>query len=152
MTDTPSTGHALGAGLDLETLNLMLETLDDFVTQALPPELQLDLDHEDRCPEDIVRMMSDPEQLGVTAAFIPAAYDGMDGGAFDSYRICELMARKDLGLGTAVFATFLGSDPIVVGATEEQKGDWLGAIARDGVVFTPRTDKFLWAYDMDVAE
>jgi hypothetical protein len=45
----------------------------------------------------------------------------MDGGAFDSYRICELMARKDLGLGTAVFATFLGSDPIVVGATEEQK-------------------------------
>ncbi len=24
--------------------------------------------------------------------------------------------------------------------------------ARDGVVFTPRTDKFLWAYDMDVAE
>ena len=24
--------------------------------------------------------------------------------------------------------------------------------ARDGVVFTPRTDKFLWAYDMDLAE
>ncbi len=136
MTDTLSTpSHALGAGLDLETLNLMLETLDDFVSSALSPELQLDLDHEDRCPEDIVRMMSDPEQLGVTAAFIPAAYDGMDGGAFDSYRICELMARKDLGLGTAVFATFLGSDPIVVGATEEQKNDWLGAIAREGVVF-----------------
>jgi alkylation response protein AidB-like acyl-CoA dehydrogenase len=135
MTDTQSTGHALGAGLDLETLNLMLESLNDFVDTALSPELQLELDHEDRCPEDIVRMLSDPEQLGVTAAFIPAAYDGMDGGAFDSYRICELMARKDLGLGTAVFATFLGSDPIVVGATEEQKTEWLGAIARDGVVF-----------------
>ena len=136
MTDTAQTsGHALGAGLDLETLNLMLETLGDFVDGVLSPELQLDLDHEDRCPEDIVRLMSDPEQLGVTAAFIPGAYDGMDGGAFDSYRICELMARKDLGLGTAVFATFLGSDPVVVGATEEQKNDWLGAIAREGVVF-----------------
>jgi alkylation response protein AidB-like acyl-CoA dehydrogenase len=59
----------------------------------------------------------------------------MDGGAFDAYRVCEVMARKDIGLATAVFATFLGSDPIVVGATEEQKQEWLGAIAREGVVF-----------------
>ncbi|PID96357.1 MAG: acyl-CoA dehydrogenase [Actinomycetales bacterium] len=135
MTDTASSGHALGAGLDLESLNLMLEALADFVDSELTPERQLDLDHEDLCPEDLVRLMSDSEQLGVTAAFIPEAYDGMDGGAFDSYRICELMARKDLGLGTAVFATFLGSDPIVVGATEEQKQKWLGEIARKGVVF-----------------
>ncbi len=67
--------------------------------------------------------------------FIPEAYGGMDGGAFDSYRICEAMARKDIGLATAVFATFLGSDPIVVGGTEEQKQEWLGAIAEQGIVF-----------------
>ena len=127
--------HALGEGLDLESLNLMLEALGDFVDAALSPELQLELDHEDRCPEDIVRSMSDPEQLGVQLVFIPEAYDGMDGGAFDAYRVCEVMARKDIGLATAVFATFLGSDPIVVGATEEQKQEWLGAIAREGVVF-----------------
>ena len=53
----------------------------------------------------------------------------------DSYLVCEAMARKDIGLATAVFATFLGSDPIVVGATEEQKQEWLGAIAEQGVVF-----------------
>ncbi len=136
MTDTAQTPtQALGAGLDLESLNLMLEALGDFVDEALSPELQLDLDHEDRCPEDIVRAMSDPEQLGVQLVFIPEAYDGMDGGAFDAYRVCEVMARKDIGLATAVFATFLGSDPIVVGATEEQKQRWLGAIAREGVVF-----------------
>jgi alkylation response protein AidB-like acyl-CoA dehydrogenase len=34
-----------------------------------------------------------------------------------------------------VFATALGSDPIVVGATEEQKADWLGRIAEQGVLF-----------------
>jgi alkylation response protein AidB-like acyl-CoA dehydrogenase len=73
--------------------------------------------------------MSDPEQLGCQLVFIPEAYGGMDGGAFDAYRVCEVMARKDIGLATAVFATFLGSDPIVVGATEEQKQEWLGAIA-----------------------
>ena len=49
--------------------------------------------------------------------------------------MCIRDRRKDIGLATAVFATFLGSDPIVVGATEEQKQLWLGAIAREGVVF-----------------
>ena len=113
----------------------MLEALTDFVDAALSPDLQLELDHEDRCPEDIVRAMSDPMTLGVQLVFIPEEYGGMDGGAFDSYRVCEVMARKDIGLATAVFATFLGSDPIVVGATEEQKQEWLGAIAEQGVVF-----------------
>ena len=113
----------------------MLEALGDFVDAALSPELQLDLDHEDVCPEDIVRAHVRPEALGVQLVFIPEEYGGMDGGAFDAYRVCEVMARKDIGLATAVFATFLGSDPIVVGATEEQKQNWLGAIAEQGVVF-----------------
>lgn len=135
-TDTSATsGHVGGAGLDVQSLDLMLEALSDFVNAALSPDLQLELDHEDRCPEDIVRAMSDPEQLGVQLVFVPEAYGGMDGGAFDSYRVCEVMARHDIGLATAVFATFLGSDPILVGATEEQKQRWLGAIADKGVVF-----------------
>ncbi len=129
------TGHVGGAGLDTDTLGMMLEALGEFVGHALTPERQLQLDHEDVCPEDTVRAMSDPEQLGVQLIFVPEAYGGMDGGAFDSYRVCEVMARHDIGLATAVFATFLGSDPILVGATEEQKQRWLGAIAGEGVVF-----------------
>lgn len=135
MTEAAAMGHVGGAGLDLGSLNLMLEALGDFVDAAMSAEHQLDLDHEDVCPEEIVRGMSDPEQLGVQLVFVPEAYGGLDGGAFDAYRVCEAMARKDIGLATAVFATFLGSDPIVVGATEEQKQEWLGAIAEQGVVF-----------------
>lgn len=134
MTETKTNAFG-GPGLDLGSLNLMLEALDDFVAEALSPELTLELDAEDRCPEDIVRAMSDPDVLGVQLVFIPEEYGGMGGGAFDAYRVCEVMARKDIGLATAVFATFLGSDPIVVGATEEQKHEWLGAIAEQGSVF-----------------
>ena len=131
-----ATPHTLGgSGLDVGTLTLMIEALGDFVADALTPELQLRLDHEDTCPEDIVRAMSDPELLGVQMVFIPEQYGGLDGGAFDSYRICEAMARRDIGLATAVFATFLGSDPILVGGTEEQKLEWLGAIAEQGRIF-----------------
>ncbi|HYO19977.1 MAG TPA: acyl-CoA dehydrogenase family protein [Dermatophilaceae bacterium] len=132
---TAEISHFGGEGLDLQSLTLMIEALNGYIDEALSPELQLDLDHEDRCPEDIVRGMSDPEVLGVQLVFIPDAYGGMGGGAMDAYRVCEAMARKDIGLATAVFATFLGADPIVVAATEEQKQEWLGAIAERGVVF-----------------
>jgi alkylation response protein AidB-like acyl-CoA dehydrogenase len=135
MADTVVTGHLAGAGLDTESLTMMLDAVREFVEHALPPQRQLQLDHDDVCPEDTVRAMSDPAQLGVQLLFIPAAYGGMDGGAFDSYRVCEVMARHDIGLATASFATFLGSDPILVGATEAQKQRWLGAIAEQGVVF-----------------
>ena len=120
-------------GLDAETLGLMLEGLAEYIADALPPQRQLDLDHEDVCPEDIVRAMS--ADLGIQQVFVPEEYGGMGGGAFDSYLLCEVMARKDIGLATAVFATFLGSDPLLVGATEEQKQHWLGRIAEDGIIF-----------------
>ncbi len=41
----------------------------------------------------------------------------------------------DLGIATAVLATFLGSDPITFGATPEQKKKWLGKIADEGILF-----------------
>jgi alkylation response protein AidB-like acyl-CoA dehydrogenase len=124
---------AMGKGLDAETLGLMLDGLAEYLADALPLERQLELDHEDICPEDTVRAMS--ADLGIQLVFVPEAYGGMGGGAMDSYRLCEVMARKDIGLATAIFATFLGSDPILVGATEEQKQRWLGAIAEEGIVF-----------------
>jgi alkylation response protein AidB-like acyl-CoA dehydrogenase len=120
-------------GLDAETLGLMLEGLAEYIDDALPLQRQLELDHEDICPEDTVRAMS--ADLGIQQVFVPEEFGGMGGGAFDSYRLCEVMARKDIGLATAVFATFLGSDPILVGATGEQKQQWLGRIAEDGIVF-----------------
>jgi alkylation response protein AidB-like acyl-CoA dehydrogenase len=132
--DTADTAAPDGAGLDLSTLNLMLEALGDFVSAELPESRVLELDHEDRCPEETVRAMSG-DALGVQLVFIPEAYGGLGGSAFDSYRICERMARIDIGLGTSVFATFLGSDPILMGGTEEQRKHWLGRIAEQGIIF-----------------
>jgi alkylation response protein AidB-like acyl-CoA dehydrogenase len=41
----------------------------------------------------------------------------------------------DLGVATSVLATLLGSDPIIVGATPEQKKYWLTRIAEEGLLF-----------------
>ena len=127
-------GHLGGSGLDLETLNLMLESLTDFIGAAMDDDRMLELDHEDVCPEDLVRAMQS-EELGVQLVFLPEAYGGMGGGAFDVYRVCERLGYIDIGLATSVLATFLGSDPVLVGATEEQKQEWLGRIAEQGILF-----------------
>ncbi|MFN8498986.1 MAG: acyl-CoA dehydrogenase, partial [Anaerolineae bacterium] len=55
-------------------------------------------------------------------------------GAYDIYRVSEAMAAIDLGIATGVLATFLGTDPITVGATEEQKKLWMGRIADEGLL------------------
>ncbi len=121
-------------GLDLGTLTIMLEALGEFVAHELPDSRMLELDHDDVCPEDTVRAMCS-DALGVQLVFIPEQYGGMGGSAFDSYRVCERMARFDIGLGTSVFATFLGSDPILMGGTDEQRQEWLSRIAEDGILF-----------------
>jgi alkylation response protein AidB-like acyl-CoA dehydrogenase len=122
------------AGLDAETLSMMLAALHDFVSHELPDSRMLELDHEDVCPEDLVRAMCG-EQLGIQLLFIPEVYGGMGGGSFDVYRVCEQMARLDVGVATSVLATFLGSDPLFVGGTPEQKKVWLTRIAERGILF-----------------
>jgi len=121
-------------GLDPEVLEMALESIRDFAHLELPPDKVLEYDRTDHVPLDVVRAMCS-DKLGIQLLFIPTEYEGMGGGTFDVYRVCEAMARIDLGVATGVLATFLGSDPIVVGGTPEQKKEWLTRIANEGLLF-----------------
>lgn len=123
----------MSTGLDPDTLDMVLDSIRMFVDHELPDKKLLELDEADEFPEDVVRAMCG-EQLGISLLFIPEAYGGMGGGAFDVYRVCELMASVDVGVATGVLATFLGSDPIVFGGTEEQRARWLGRLAEEGLL------------------
>ena len=119
--------------MDKETLDLTLEALRDFTSARLPEKKILELDATDEFPIDIVRDMNGPE-LGIQLLFIPEEFEGMGGGAFDVYRVCEELARVDLGVATGVLATFLGSDPIIFGGTYEQKKKWMTRIGQEGLL------------------
>ena len=121
--------------LDVETLKIALNSIGEFAARELPDPLLIDLDERDEFPEELVRRMSSGEELGIQLLFVPFEYGGMGGGAFDIYRICERMAAVDLGIATSELATFLGSDPIRVGGTEEQKRHYMSRIAKEGVLF-----------------
>jgi alkylation response protein AidB-like acyl-CoA dehydrogenase len=122
------------AGLPKDTLDMTLEALRAFAARFLTQEKLLEWDHEDVCPEDLVRKMCGAE-LGIQLVFIPEEYSGLGGGGFDVYRTCEEMGRIDVGIATGVLATLLGCDPIRFGGTPEQKKHWLTRIAEEGLIF-----------------
>lgn len=120
--------------LDTETLEMVLQMLRDYAARQLGPEYLRELDERDEFPAEVLRELYDPEKIGLHLLFIPEEHGGLGGGARDIYRVSEQMARIDLGIATAVLATFLGTDPITVGGTPEQKAHWMGRIAEEGLL------------------
>lgn len=125
--------QGLAKGLDKDTLEVILKSLKDFVKANISESSLLDFDHRDVFPTEIVRGIG--SELGIQLLFIPEEFGGMGGDAIDVYRVCEAMARVDLGIATGVLATFLGSDPILAGGTAEQQKLWLSKIAEEGILF-----------------
>ncbi|GAB4161533.1 MAG: hypothetical protein Fur0021_34810 [Candidatus Promineifilaceae bacterium] len=121
-------------GLDKETRDMVLDTLKKYAERKLTQAYLLELDYKDEFPHEVLQELYDPNNLGLHLLFIPEEYGGLDGGAYDIYRISELIAAADLGVATGVLATFLGSDPITVGATPEQKALWMGRVADEALL------------------
>ncbi|MBN1770640.1 MAG: acyl-CoA dehydrogenase family protein [Deltaproteobacteria bacterium] len=119
--------------MDREALDLIIETVREYAARKLPLARRLGIDQTEESTEAIIRELLGPE-IGLHLVFIPEEYGGMDGGAHGLYRVCEVLARIDLGIATALFACALGTDPLRVGATPAQKERWLRRIADEGLV------------------
>jgi alkylation response protein AidB-like acyl-CoA dehydrogenase len=115
-------------GLDIESRQMVLETVRQLKKRLLTPEKIAEFDRAEIFPEDTIREMLGPE-IGLQLLMIPEEYGGLGGGARDSCAITREMAKICLGITTAFFAIQLGADPIIVGGTEAQKQKWLGKIA-----------------------
>lgn len=121
------------AGLDKDSLQMLLDTITSFGKQKLPAKVRIELDEKDEFPLGLIQELLGPD-VGLHLLFIPEALGGLGGSAYDVYRVSEEMARLDLGVATAFLAIFLGTDPIVVGATEEQRNHWLKRIGDEGLI------------------
>lgn len=121
-------------GVAKEDLDMIIDSLHDYIEANLPDEKLLQLDHDDEFPEAIIKEMMSPDGLGIHLLFIDEDCEGMGGGAFDNYRVCEQLARCDIGVATGVLATFLGADPIIFGGTDEQRKRFMTRVAVDGLI------------------
>ena len=121
------------AGLAPEMTEMVIQTLRQVVQRELPDSKILELDEQDVFPEELIRKLLSPD-VGLHLIFLPESVGGLGGGAHDICRVSEEMATTDLGVATAFLAILLGTDPIIVGGTEEQKNNWLPRIAAGLIV------------------
>ena len=122
-------------GLDENSREMMINGIRSFAQRNLPEEYLLDMDkRSEDLPKEKIKEMYDPTKLGINLLMIPPEYGGIGAGTFDMYQVCEALASIDLGVATAVFATFLGMDPIRVGGTPEQKKKWFTRLASEGLL------------------
>ncbi|MEM7309435.1 MAG: acyl-CoA dehydrogenase family protein [Planctomycetota bacterium] len=64
-------------------------------------------------------------EAGLFKTFIPTEYGGHGAGVLALCLVTEQLARADSGFGVAFAVNALGSFPIILGGTEEQKKNWL---------------------------
>jgi alkylation response protein AidB-like acyl-CoA dehydrogenase len=120
-------------GLPIEEREMVLDLLAQIRQKMLTPEKLREWDACETFPEEAIRELLGPK-IGLQLLFIPEEYGGMGGGARDIAAISEEMAKICLGVATAFLAIHLGADPILVGATHEQKEKWLGKLAEEGAI------------------
>jgi short/branched chain acyl-CoA dehydrogenase len=109
-----------------EEQELVRRTVRDFAEQKVAPVAE-ELDREHRFPYDLVAELAD---LGLMGMPIPEEYGG--GGADTvSYAIAiEELTRIDSSVAITVAAhTSLGTMPIFIFGTEDQKREWLPDLA-----------------------
>ncbi len=125
--------HVALAGLPIEEREMVLDLLAQIRQRMLTPEKLREWDAGEIFPEEAIRELLGPK-IGLQLLFIPEEYGGMGGGARDIAAVSEEMAKICLGVATAFLAIHLGTDPILVGATHEQKEKWLGKLAEEGAI------------------
>ncbi len=68
-------------------------------------------------------------EAGLLKTFIPEEYGGYGAGVLALALVTEELAKADAGFGVAFAVNALGSFPLIVGGTHEQKMRWLPEVA-----------------------
>ena len=109
-----------------EEHELLRRTVREFAEQRIAPEAA-ELDREHRFPYQIVRELAD---LGLMGIPIPEEYGGAGGDTLSYAIAIEELTRVDSSVAITVAAhTSLGTTPILLYGTEEQKREWLPDLA-----------------------
>jgi short-chain 2-methylacyl-CoA dehydrogenase len=109
-----------------EEHELLRRTVREFAEERIAPVAE-DLDREKRFPYEIVAELA---ELGVMGIPVPEEHGGSGGDTLGYAIAIEELARIDSSVAITVAAhTSLGTMPILLFGTDEQKGRWLPDLA-----------------------
>jgi alkylation response protein AidB-like acyl-CoA dehydrogenase len=93
--------------------------------------IALEYDEKEEFPAEVVKILGDADLYRV---FIPEAYGGLGGGAFEMCLVVEELSRACGGIALAYAASGLGIIPILLFGTEEQKKKYLPKLASGEII------------------
>jgi len=85
-----------------------------------------ELDRTGEYPWSVIEALRDADLMGI---WIPEEYGGKGAGVLDLCIVVEELSKACGGVGVGYAVNALGSFPIIVGGTEEQKQKWLPPVA-----------------------
>lgn len=108
-----------------EEQKMIIETAREIAQKKILP-VREKYDHEGIFPWDVVQALAECDLCGL---YIPAEYGGFGGGVFELCLAVEELSKVCGGISLAMAATALGTFPILLFGTEEQKKKYLPGIA-----------------------
>ncbi len=104
---------------------MIVDTARELAQTKMKP-VRAQYDEEGVFPWDIVKEMAAADMMGL---YIPEKYGGMGGGVFELCLAVEELSKVCGGISLSMAATALGTFPILLYGTEEQKAKYLPDIA-----------------------
>ena len=105
---------------------LMIKELCAQIAQEKVVPVRAELDEKEEFPWEIMKVMASSDLFGL---FIPEEYGGLGKGSFELTIAVEELSKACLGVSTTYAANALGTYPILLFGTEEQKKKYLPDIA-----------------------
>jgi butyryl-CoA dehydrogenase len=105
---------------------VMIRDLARQIAQEKVVPVRAELDEKEEFPHDIMKVLAQSDMFGI---FIPEEYGGMGMGALELCLAVEELSRACLGVATSYAANALGTYPILLFGTDEQKKKYLPEIA-----------------------
>ncbi|MBW2646450.1 MAG: acyl-CoA dehydrogenase family protein [Deltaproteobacteria bacterium] len=104
----------------------MIKDLARQIAQERILPIRAKLDEEETFPWDIMEALAQADLFGL---IVPEEYGGLGGGTLESAIAIEELARVCAGITTTYSASGLGTYPIILSGSEEQKKKYLPDIA-----------------------
>lgn len=104
----------------------MLKDLTREIAETKIQPVSRELDEKEEFPAEIMRILAQSDLFGIC---IPEEYGGIGGGLLDLCIATEEISRVDGGIAASYAASFLGTIPILLFGTEEQKKKYLPGLA-----------------------
>jgi alkylation response protein AidB-like acyl-CoA dehydrogenase len=104
----------------------MIKDLAAQIARERIAPIAAELDETGEFPHEIVKVLAQSDLFRV---FIPTEYEGLGGGMFDMCLVVEELSKACGGIALAYAASGLGTIPIILFGTEEQKKKYLPRLA-----------------------